>query len=536
MKVGRNQPCPCGSGLKFKRCHGSIQARPSEGEMKRTFDRINADQRIRDRQWGLGKPLIAPKLGERQFVAIGNQLMYSDKWKTFADFLGDYIKRVIGFDWGNAELKKPFEERNPLIQWYDTYCRYQQEVIKQPGQVSNSTVIGVVACYLGVAYSLYLLDHNVELQARLLNRLRDVGNFQGAYYELLVANVLIRAGFELTLEDETDGSAKHCEFAAVSKRTGKKYWVEAKMRGVVGLLGRTQADGGPDDKPNSKLIQHLNGALAKPAQDERLIFIDLNGELPADASEENRPAFMEKAIKRLQKYERDGEANGKTAYVFVTNIAFHRNLRGNPGVAVAPFGLGIPDFNREGYFRMSDRYMQEQKHGDAIRIAESFVGLSKFPSAFDGRLPSEAYDKSERVFIGEVYDFGDDIGVALVTTATVAEQWKAAVLGVTRQSDGTAHVIRKPMTEGELADWRDNSDAYFGRLEPKQRVNKTPYEFFESLVEIHKTWTQEQLLDRLKGYSDFEALKLLPHEHLVAVYCEVLVAMIQRNQGAKPAA
>ncbi|WP_366816869.1 SEC-C metal-binding domain-containing protein [Myxococcus xanthus] len=22
-KVGRNEPCPCGSGRKFKRCHGS---------------------------------------------------------------------------------------------------------------------------------------------------------------------------------------------------------------------------------------------------------------------------------------------------------------------------------------------------------------------------------------------------------------------------------------------------------------------------------------------------------------------------------
>jgi len=22
VKVGRNQPCPCGSGKKFKRCHG----------------------------------------------------------------------------------------------------------------------------------------------------------------------------------------------------------------------------------------------------------------------------------------------------------------------------------------------------------------------------------------------------------------------------------------------------------------------------------------------------------------------------------
>ena len=24
-KVGRNEPCPCGSGRKFKHCHGALQ-------------------------------------------------------------------------------------------------------------------------------------------------------------------------------------------------------------------------------------------------------------------------------------------------------------------------------------------------------------------------------------------------------------------------------------------------------------------------------------------------------------------------------
>ena len=26
-KVGRNEPCPCGSGKKFKKCHGALQRR-----------------------------------------------------------------------------------------------------------------------------------------------------------------------------------------------------------------------------------------------------------------------------------------------------------------------------------------------------------------------------------------------------------------------------------------------------------------------------------------------------------------------------
>jgi hypothetical protein len=136
----------------------------------------------------------------------------------------------------------------------------------------------------------------VELKERLVQRLKIVEQFQGAYYELVVANILIRAGFELTLEDETDGKTKHCEYAAVSKRTGKKYWVEAKMHSVAGLLGKTQRDGTTDMNPLNRLIPQLNDALAKPAADERLIFIDLNTEEIIDAA--GKPPWIENAQPR----------------------------------------------------------------------------------------------------------------------------------------------------------------------------------------------------------------------------------------------
>jgi hypothetical protein len=42
---------------------------------------------------------------------------------------------------------------------------------------------GTSRCYLGLAYSLYLIKHNVALQDRLVQRLKDINNFQGAYYE-----------------------------------------------------------------------------------------------------------------------------------------------------------------------------------------------------------------------------------------------------------------------------------------------------------------------------------------------------------------
>jgi preprotein translocase subunit SecA len=31
-KIGRNDPCPCGSGMKFKKCHGAALEDDSGGE------------------------------------------------------------------------------------------------------------------------------------------------------------------------------------------------------------------------------------------------------------------------------------------------------------------------------------------------------------------------------------------------------------------------------------------------------------------------------------------------------------------------
>jgi hypothetical protein len=44
--------------------------------------------------------------------------------------------------------------------------------------VSGAEVTGLVACYLGLAYGLYLLDRNVELQDRLIRRLKDPPTFR----------------------------------------------------------------------------------------------------------------------------------------------------------------------------------------------------------------------------------------------------------------------------------------------------------------------------------------------------------------------
>jgi hypothetical protein len=80
-------------------------------------------------------------------------------------------------------------------------------------------------------------------------------------------------------------------------------------------------------------------------------------------------------------------------------------------LAASPFGLGLPNFNRPGWVRVSDAYRAKQKYIDAHDIGHSIERYLRFPTSFDGRLPSEAFGHAtSRVKIGETYFF-PDVGV-----------------------------------------------------------------------------------------------------------------------------
>jgi hypothetical protein len=500
--------------------------------IERLLRHREAEERIRETQQGLGRPIISAKWNGQQVVAVKNQLFFSPKWRTFPDFLSDYLKNILDPVWGNAEIAKPLAERHPIMQWYDALCRYQAATIKEPGQVHTAEVTGLVACYIGLAYSLYLIAHNVELQERLIRRLKDPANFQGAYYELIVANILIRAGFTLTLEDETDPHSKHCEFRAVSSRTGKEYSVEAKMRSVSGFLGKTDADGGKDGKLLARLGQHVKRSLAKPAESGRIIFVDLN--VPQDLDEKGKPVWVEPAMRRIERLEREDLPQGMTAYVFVTNVAFHRDLDGVAKIAAAPIGLGMPEFARPGEVKVVDAYRSKQKHVDAHMIGEAFSKYASFPATFDGKLPSEAFGRaSGRVLIGETYDFDGLVGT--VTAALVIEEKKELVLGVTG-ADGRSHLIRGPMADAELADYKAHPDAYFGRVVRPAKGAKDPFDLFEWFMDVYKDLPREKLVERLSRAIHPEKLAAMSNEELLMAYSEgyvVSVLAMDNKRGAE---
>lgn len=308
-KLGRNAPCPCGSGKKYKKCclitnmssnRYAEDTAPeiSDEVLKKIQDNI-AREKLREHNYGKVRPIIHTDFKGYKFVATGKELHWSKSWKTFPDFLLDYIIKVLGNDWCNSEITKPYVERHPILKWYDGLCHFQNQQEKDKDGLISATPNGVTAAYFLLAYDLYILKHHATLQRKIIDRLKHKDQFQGARYELFVAATCIRAGFDIEYEDETDKTKKHPEFIATHKLTGQKISVEAKSRHRQDVI---KFDSQQESEPLIKVRigKLLNDAIQKPTCYPYVIFIDLNLP-PYSGIVFDKPWFKEilKTLKRI---------------------------------------------------------------------------------------------------------------------------------------------------------------------------------------------------------------------------------------------
>ena len=535
-KIGRNERCRCGSGKKYKRCHGDGAPTPppvADAAAQR-FARIalmrhQARQKEIESQFGLGRPPISLELNGYQIVAVGPELHWSKKWKTFPDFLMDYFKTIMGSEWGRAELAKPREQWHPLFSWYAMTCEYQKKVITTPGQPMSAPMIGAACGVLWLAYGLYLLRHNAEIQTRLLQRLRTADPVQifGALQEVIIAAAMIRAGFELELENEADGSETHCEFTATSKLTGKRFSVEVKVCNP----GRSDENDG-----RSRTIRQLSGALGKTAKHPRIVCVDLNQPVPADSTIQSTEKVIRhemQRIRRAEKYLKTAPA----AYIVLSNFPFRFDLEGTnyPRAALLE-GFKIPRLSSDTPFT-SVRDLSEfnAEHADPSRFVQALVRM-QIPSTLDGELPSRAFGGKgplPPILIGERYMVPDADGREvlgeLVSAVMVENQMKVAA--VVRLDSGSTIIVTMPVTEVDLNTYRESPETFFGTYQPKANVGH-PVELYELMLETYRRTPRERLLELLAEYADIESLRELPQLELATIYSERMTyGVVARNAG-----
>jgi len=315
-KIGRNDPCPCGSGRKYKRCHGGgpsappgkaapqdsppagigkpqlgARAAPLNAKMVpasqvppevveralRSFQEQQRKEAERVSKFGHVRPEISCDFHGYKMVAVGGKLLYkaADKCKFFTDILIDYVPMLFGRDWFEQEIAKQPGARHPVMQWRVKGMNFMNSQAPQPDGTYSAQPTGPLFAYMTFAYDLYVVEHNARLDARLLERLKRADQFQGARHELFAEATCLRAGYAIQHENEADGSTRHVEFVATHKTTGQSVSVEAKSKHRPGVLGQPGARQGANalDLPFGKL---LNDAIAKNAPHPLVVFLDMN--------------------------------------------------------------------------------------------------------------------------------------------------------------------------------------------------------------------------------------------------------------------
>lgn len=513
-KVGRNDSCPCGSGKKYKKCCLDKQGSASLlvlADVKHQFEKMQAIQEQIKKQQGLGRPIISEVFQGYRFVATGTRIHYSKNWRTVHDFLFDYIKTVVGKEWGSAELKKAEEEQHPIIQWYVKACNYMREQRKEGLEVQSAPMTGAVFALLTLSHNLFLLEHNLKVQEKIIARLKNRQQFQGALYETYVMAVFIRAGFNLELENEDNPVTSHCEFIATAPQTGNKYSIEAKARQPF--------------KEHVGIGKQLGAALHKDTSHRRVIFIDVN--IPKLME---RMSMVEQELKDREASQ-DGEwKKAPPAYVFITNHSFAYDLEGvhfeQMGFA---FGFKIDYFkgNTE-YTSLRDARLARDNHIDMVKLIKSSREQNTIPVTFDGDIPEFAFNKElqeKRLLIGNKYivpgkDGKDTIGI--LETATISIHEKLSY-GSYLLQDGTRAIYTCPVTDEELEAYKKYPDTFFGVLRQQGRKADDPLDLYDFFYESYKSTPHERILEFVKDRPDFDALQKLSNMELLISYCEGLV-------------
>jgi len=332
-KPGRNDTYPCGSGKKFKKCcllsiryHPRIIRHLPE-ELEREIKERESAEQLKKQRYGEIRPIIYADFDRKRFVAVGSQLYWSSQWQTFIDFLMDYIKHVLGSHWGNAEIAKPLEHRHEIMKWYDAMCRFQIKQVKGTNGLKEAIPNGPMLSYLLLSYDLYTLRHHNALQNKLISRLKNPEQFQGARHELFAAATCIRAGFKIEYENEADRSKKHAEFNATHNSTGQKVSVEAKSRRREGVLGHPGTRN-TDDKIRLCIGRLLNAALSKASIDPLVVFLDLN--IPPLSVRLFEKPWIDEINITLDRVEQKSEGKNRYNLIVLSNMPFYYDKSDNP--------------------------------------------------------------------------------------------------------------------------------------------------------------------------------------------------------------
>ncbi len=265
----------------------------------------------------MSRPQIQAEFRGSKFRAVGKKLHIRPLNESFYDFQIHHLLWQFGKEWFDCEMAKPLTERHIILQWRaerSQQFRKYQDPRNPDGNVRAPSTGGMRALQV-LADDVYQLAHVSDLPAKLLARLRDLEQFQGARYEILIGSLFARCGF--AIEFITDTSKRNPEFFA--HKDGERIGVEVKSRHRSGVLNRR----GEFDKEAPAEIKRLyeDAAGQNPDDGPFLIFIDVNLPLTPDM-----PLMQKEWVKETLQafdYREQEERENRDTGLILTNFGWH---------------------------------------------------------------------------------------------------------------------------------------------------------------------------------------------------------------------
>lgn len=295
MKMGRNDPCHCGSGKKYKKCHlfidqansskprvEKIEPTPELEAMRQEMLKEQLERRNLLEPLGIYIDFVKPIIFKgKKCWGLGSSVYYQrPPSETFHEFIIFILYQTLGEQFRDEQKRLPEEQRHFIYKCAVKYDEWRNQQAVNSNSVTGGWAAlpdGWTRALISLAFDICSLVHTEHLPDDLLNRLKNKDQYQGARYEIAVAGMFARLRYKITFLDEQNLQTTHPEFIAEDRATGEKIAVEAKSKQREGILHTK----GKTDKPEQLLwgdVQRLYRHALKqnPGNTPFVIFIDIN--------------------------------------------------------------------------------------------------------------------------------------------------------------------------------------------------------------------------------------------------------------------
>lgn len=214
----------------------------------------------------------------KRIRAVGNRIFWRDPKETFHTFIIRFLQGTMGVEWWERNKTRTGQNQHVVLRWLHSFDRWAKAMQTDTNKVAENTWTatpnGDTQALMSLAYDVFCLSHTQKLPDELIERLRNHDQFQGVRYEIAVAAIFERSGFDIEWTKDVPGQ-KRCEFIATHRETKTQIAVEAKSRHREGVLNR-KGIYVPTLESENGMRKLYRDARAKEPKMPYIIFMDVN--------------------------------------------------------------------------------------------------------------------------------------------------------------------------------------------------------------------------------------------------------------------